>query len=190
VDGRDKPGHDEGYGRACMTSSADPLVSTDWLATHLGDAGVRVLDASFQAAGATPLAHDDFLAAHIPGAVFFDVDAIADPATDLPQYVPDAAQFALMSPRSASPAAIPVVVYDSGSWMAAPRAWWMFPRLRPRVRQSARRRPEEMARRGARDRKWRRHVGAGPFSTHPTFDPPSCAAAARSRTISPPAPSR
>ncbi len=146
-----------------MTSSADPLVSTDWLATHLGDAGVRVLDASFKLPGATPLAHDDFLAAHIPGAVFFDVDAIADPATDLPHMYPDAAQFARDVAALGVSSGDTVVVYDSGSWMAAPRAWWMFLAFGPRVRQSARRRPEEMARRGARDRKWRRHVGAGRF---------------------------
>ncbi|MGB3273793.1 MAG: rhodanese-like domain-containing protein, partial [Xanthobacteraceae bacterium] len=109
-----------------MTSSADPLVSTEWLAAHLGDAGVRVLDASFKLPGTTPLAHDDYLAAHIPGAAFFDVDAIADHATDLPHMYPDAAQFARDVAALGVSSADTVVVYDSGSWMAAPRAWWMF----------------------------------------------------------------
>src|SRR5690606_12592025 len=81
------------FWRACMTSSDDPLVSTEWLAAHLGDAGVRVLDASFKLPGMTPLPRDDYRAAHIPGAAFFDVDAVADQGSDLPHMYPDAAQF-------------------------------------------------------------------------------------------------
>ena len=62
-----------------MTSSThDPLVSTEWLAAHLDDPGVRIVDASFKLPGVTPLPRDDYLRAHIPGAVFFDVDAVSD----------------------------------------------------------------------------------------------------------------
>ncbi len=109
-----------------MTSSDDPLVSTEWLAAHLGDARLRVLDASFKLPGARPAAYDDYLAAHISGAVFFDVDAIADHATDLPHMYPDAAQFARDVAALGVSSGDTVVAYDSGSWMAAPRAWWMF----------------------------------------------------------------
>lgn len=109
-----------------MTSSDDPLVSTEWLAAHLGDARLRVLDASFKLPGMTPLPRDDYRAAHIPGAAFFDVDAIADHGSDLPHMYPDAAQFG----RDVAALGVSnddlVVLYDSGSWMAAPRAWWMF----------------------------------------------------------------
>ncbi len=56
----------------------DPLVSTDWLAAHLDDPHVKIIDASFKMPGVLPLPSDDYLAAHIPGAVFFNVDAIAD----------------------------------------------------------------------------------------------------------------
>ena len=54
-----------------------PLVSTEWLAAHINDANVKILDASFKLPGVLPLPKDDYLASHIPGAVFFDVDAVS-----------------------------------------------------------------------------------------------------------------
>jgi len=109
-----------------MTADEDPLVSTEWLAAHLRDPHVRVIDASFKMPGATPRASEDFRNAHIPGAVFFDVDAVADHTSSLPHMYPAAAQFA----RDVAALGISdddlVVAYDSGSWLAAPRAWWMF----------------------------------------------------------------
>jgi thiosulfate/3-mercaptopyruvate sulfurtransferase len=110
-----------------MTSSTDdPLVSTDWLAAHIGDASVKVIDASFKLPGVLPLPLDDYLAAHIPGAVFFDVDAIADHDDPRPHMFPDAAQFARDISALGISTGDTVVAYDSGGWVAAPRAWWMF----------------------------------------------------------------
>jgi thiosulfate/3-mercaptopyruvate sulfurtransferase len=109
-----------------MTLSDDPLVPTEWLAARLGDARLRVLDASFKLPGASSLTRDDFLAAHIPGAAFFDVDAVADHTSDLPHMYPSAAQFARDIAALGVSTGDTVVLYDSGSWMAAPRAWWMF----------------------------------------------------------------
>ena len=104
----------------------DPLVSTQWLADHIKDANVRVLDATFKLPGVLPLPKDDFLNAHIPGAVFFDVDAVSDHTSDLPHMFPGADQFG----RDVGALGIgnddTVVVYDAGGWVAAPRAWWMF----------------------------------------------------------------
>jgi thiosulfate/3-mercaptopyruvate sulfurtransferase len=108
------------------TPATDPLVSTEWLAAHLGDAGVKVVDASFKMPGVLPLPIDDFLAAHIPGAVFFDVDAVSDRASPLPHMYPDAAQFARDVGALGISSDDTVVVYDSGGWVAAPRVWWMF----------------------------------------------------------------
>ncbi len=109
-----------------MKSTDDPLVSTEWLAAHLGDSHLRVVDASFKMPGVMPRPNEDFPKAHIPGAVFFDVDAVSDHNTSLPHMYPSAEQFA----RDVSALGISdddlVVVYDSGSWLAAPRAWWMF----------------------------------------------------------------
>ncbi|QWG24560.1 3-mercaptopyruvate sulfurtransferase [Bradyrhizobium sediminis] len=109
-----------------MTSPHDPLVSTDWLAAHLGDPKVRVIDASFKMPGVMPLPIDDYLASHIPGAAFFDVDAVSDHSNPLPHMFPDAEQFG----RDVGALGIgnddTVVVYDAGGWVAAPRAWWML----------------------------------------------------------------
>jgi thiosulfate/3-mercaptopyruvate sulfurtransferase len=109
-----------------MTSTDDPLVSTDWLAAHVGDAGVKIIDASYKMPGVLPLPADDYLAAHIPGAVFFNVNTIADPNDPRPHMYPSADRFA----RDVSALGISsddtVVAYDSGAWVAAPRAWWMF----------------------------------------------------------------
>jgi thiosulfate/3-mercaptopyruvate sulfurtransferase len=109
-----------------MTTTDDPLVSTEWLAAHLGDADVKVIDASFKMPGVLPLPVDDYLAAHIPGAVFFDVDAVSDHSSPLPHMYPNAAQFARDVGALGISSDDTVVVYDAGGWVAAPRAWWMF----------------------------------------------------------------
>jgi thiosulfate/3-mercaptopyruvate sulfurtransferase len=109
-----------------MTATDDPLVSTEWLADHLGDPKVKVLDASFKMPGVMPRPADDYLAAHIPGAVFFDVDEVSDHTSTLPHMYPDAAQFARDVAAMGVSSGDTVVVYDAGGWVAAPRAWWMF----------------------------------------------------------------
>ena len=109
-----------------MTNTDDPLATTDWLAAHLNDATVKLVDATFKLPGVLPLPKDDYLAAHIPGAVFFDVDAVSDHDNPLPHMFPSAAQFG----RDVGALGIgnddTVVLYDAGGWVAAPRAWWMF----------------------------------------------------------------
>jgi thiosulfate/3-mercaptopyruvate sulfurtransferase len=111
-----------------MTTSStdDPLVSTDWLAARIDDPRVRIIDASFKLPGVLPLPEDDYLAAHLPGAVFFDVDHIADPNDKRPHMYPDAAQFARDVAALGISNGDTVVAYDSGGWVAAPRAWWML----------------------------------------------------------------
>jgi thiosulfate/3-mercaptopyruvate sulfurtransferase len=109
-----------------MTTTTDPLVSTEWLAAHIGDPNVKVVDASFKMPGVLPLPKDDHLKSHLPGAVFFDVDAVSDHSNPLPHMFPSAEQFG----RDVGGLGIgnddTVVLYDSGGWVAAPRAWWMF----------------------------------------------------------------
>jgi thiosulfate/3-mercaptopyruvate sulfurtransferase len=104
----------------------DPLVTTDWLAAHIDDPTVRIVDASFKLPGVLPLPKDDYLKAHIPGAVFFDVDAVSDDANPLPHMYPDEAGFAREVSALGISSGDTVVAYDSGGWVAAPRAWWMF----------------------------------------------------------------
>jgi thiosulfate/3-mercaptopyruvate sulfurtransferase len=108
------------------TPTDDPLVSTDWLAAHIDDPKVRIIDASFKLPGVLPLPQDDYLKAHIPGAVFFDVDAVSDHADPLPHMYPDEAGFAREVAALGISNGDTVVAYDSGGWVAAPRAWWMF----------------------------------------------------------------
>jgi thiosulfate/3-mercaptopyruvate sulfurtransferase len=104
----------------------DPLVTTGWLAAHLRDPHVRIIDASFAMPGTVPRPVDEYAKAHVPGAVFFDVDAVADRTSSLPHMYPAAEQFA----RDVSALGVSdddlVVAYDSGNWLGAARAWWMF----------------------------------------------------------------
>ena len=72
-----------------MTTTDDPLVSTDWLAAHFGDPKIKIIDASFKMPGILPLPKDDYLASHLPGAVFFDVDAVSDHSNPLPHMFPE-----------------------------------------------------------------------------------------------------
>ncbi|MDF0492478.1 3-mercaptopyruvate sulfurtransferase [Bradyrhizobium yuanmingense] len=109
-----------------MTIATDPLVSTEWLAAHIGDANLKILDASFKLPGVLPLPKDDYLAAHLPGAVFFDVDAVSDHSNPLPHMFPSAEQFGRDVGDLGISNADTVVLYDAGGWVAAPRAWWMF----------------------------------------------------------------
>jgi thiosulfate/3-mercaptopyruvate sulfurtransferase len=108
------------------TADDDPLVSTDWLATRLNDPKVKIIDASYKMPGVRPLPAEDFLTAHLPGAVFFDVNAISDPDDPRPHMYPKAEQFARDVAALGISSDDTIVAYDSGAWVAAPRAWWMF----------------------------------------------------------------
>ena len=109
-----------------MTASDDPLVSTEWLAVRLNDPKVKIIDASFKMPGVTPLSKDDFLRSHIPGAVFFDVDAVSDHDNPLPHMFPSPTQFGRDVGALGIGNGDTVVIYDAGGWVAGPRAWWMF----------------------------------------------------------------
>jgi len=71
-----------------------PLVTTDWLAAHLGAPDIAVLDATLYLPNEGKDARAEFAVAHVPGARFFDINEIADPDTDLPHMVPTAGRFA------------------------------------------------------------------------------------------------
>jgi hypothetical protein len=66
----------------------EALVSSDWLASHLADPHVRVVDSSFKLPGISPTAREDYARGHLPGAVFFDIDDICEPCTSLPHMIP------------------------------------------------------------------------------------------------------
>jgi thiosulfate/3-mercaptopyruvate sulfurtransferase len=106
-------------------AAEDPVVSTAWLAEHLGDAaGVQVVDATLPMVGQAGEGRDSYLAAHIPGAVFFDINAIADPATDLPHMLPSPEGFAEAASALGLRRDATIVVYDAHGIYSAPRVWW------------------------------------------------------------------
>lgn len=107
-------------------TTPDPLVSTEWLAAHIGDANLKVVDATFKMPGILPLPKDDYLASHLPGAVFFDVDAVSDHSNPLPHMFPSAEQFGRDVGALGIANGDTVVLYDSGGWVASARVWWMF----------------------------------------------------------------
>ena len=109
-----------------MTTTNDPLVSTEWLAAHLNDTNVKVLDATFKLPGLLPLPRDEYLAAHVPGAVYFDVDVVSDHSNPLPHMFPSAEQFGRDVGALGVSNGDTVVIVDAGTWVAAPRVWWMF----------------------------------------------------------------
>ncbi len=104
----------------------EALVSTEWLAAHLADPHVRVLDSSFKQPGITPTARQDYDAGHIPGAVFFDIDDVAAPGTSLPHMIPSAERFAAKMAERGIGNDDRVIVYDANGLSSAGRAWWLL----------------------------------------------------------------
>lgn len=104
----------------------ESLVSTEWLAAHLDDPQVRIVDSSFKQPGVTPTARADYDAGHIPGAVFFDIDDVAEPGTALPHMIPSPERFAAKMAERGIGNGDRVVVYDSNGLSSAARAWWLL----------------------------------------------------------------
>lgn len=102
------------------------LVSSAWLADHLSDPNVIVLDASFKLPGAKPTAYEEFTNRHIPSAQFFDVDKVADEKNPLPHMMPSKDKFARAVGALGISNSSMVVIYDTLGLMSAGRAWWMF----------------------------------------------------------------
>lgn len=106
-----------------MTS---PFVTTDWLAEHLHDPDVVVVDASWYMPNAGRDARAEYLESHIPGAVFFGIDEIADRTTDLPHMLPLPEQFGAQVGALGVADTDTIVVYDEPGLYSAARAWWSF----------------------------------------------------------------
>lgn len=106
------------------------IVSTSWLAEHLDDPDVRIVDATYHLPGTNRDAAAEFAEAHIPGAVFFDVDGIAAPESKapggLPHMLPPPELFAERMAALGIGNDSFVVCYDVHGLMSAARAWWML----------------------------------------------------------------
>ncbi len=109
-----------------MTDDPKTLVSTDWLAQHLNDPDLRVLDGSWYLpdAGRDPKA--EYEQGHIPGARFFDIDEIADLRSDLPHMAPPPEKFMSRMRAMGVGDGHQIVVYDGAGLMSAARVWWLF----------------------------------------------------------------
>jgi thiosulfate/3-mercaptopyruvate sulfurtransferase len=104
----------------------EALVDTEWLAAHIDDPRIRVVDSSFKLPGITPTAREDYGRGHIPGAVFFDIDDIAEPGTSLPHMIPSPELFARKMEGLGVGDDDRVIVYDGAGLSSAGRAWWML----------------------------------------------------------------
>ncbi len=99
-----------------------PLVSAAWLADHLDE--VQVVDATWFMPDAGRTGAQSYAEGHIPGAVFFDIDAISDKSTNLPHMLATPEAFAQAAGALGLRRDAPVVVYDAHGIFSAPRAWW------------------------------------------------------------------
>ena len=102
------------------------LVETDWLASHLDAPDLVILDASMHLPTTKRNARAEYLDAHIPGALFFDIDDIADETSSLPHMMPSPTKFASRMKKMGVGDGMHIVAYDSEGLYSAARAWWMF----------------------------------------------------------------
>ncbi|TMM52773.1 3-mercaptopyruvate sulfurtransferase [Sulfitobacter sabulilitoris] len=109
-----------------MADDPKTLVSTDWLAKHLKDPDLRLLDASWYLPDANRDAKAEYDAAHIPGARFFDIDDISDHRSDLPHMAPPVEKFMSRLRAMGVGDGHQVVVYDGAGLLSAARVWWLF----------------------------------------------------------------
>lgn len=108
------------------TDDPRTLVSTDWLAAHLHDPDLRIIDGSWHMEATGRDAHAEYMAAHIPGARFFDIDAIADTRSPLPHMAPQPEMFVSRLRAMGIGDGHQVVVYDNSDVRSAARVWWTF----------------------------------------------------------------
>lgn len=126
-----RPGRAKPPKRSPRVGVPATLVSTEWLAAQLsrpqsGGSRVRVLDGTWHMPHLERDPRREFEEAHIPGAAFFDIDAIADRTTSLPHMLPSAAQFSRQAGELGISNRDLVVIYDVRGVVSAARVWWTF----------------------------------------------------------------
>ena len=104
----------------------ESLVSTDWLAQHLGESDLVVVDSSWHMPASGRNGRADFLEAHIPGARFLDIDELSDRSNPAPHMLPTAADFGQAMVRLGVGSDDRVVVYDNSPIRTAARGWFML----------------------------------------------------------------
>ena len=108
-------------------ANPEALVSTGWLAEHLGDPDLRVLDCTWHHTSTNLDGRTQYRGRHVPGSVHFDIDHVADKSNPLPHMLPSAADFAKKVGLLGIGEGDRIVVYDRlCGGAAAARVWWMF----------------------------------------------------------------
>jgi thiosulfate/3-mercaptopyruvate sulfurtransferase len=102
------------------------IKSTEWLAGELGKPDVVIVDGSYYLPTQNRDARAEYVAAHVPGAVFFDINAVADHSTELPHMLPGPDQFGAAAGDLGISEKDTIVVYDGSGLYSAPRVWWTF----------------------------------------------------------------
>lgn len=108
--------------------STSYFVAADWLIEHRNDPLIQVIDARMAPAGQEHLRDmaAEYRAGHLPGAVFFDIEALSDHTTPLPHMLPRPEAFAVAMRELGISRDKHLVIYDEGNLFSAPRAWWML----------------------------------------------------------------
>ena len=109
-----------------MSDDPKTLVSTNWLAAHLGDPDLRIFDASWYLPAMNRNGKVEYDKAHIPGARFFDIDEISDLRSEMPHTVPPVEKFISRMRAMGVGDGHQVVVYDGMGMFSAARVWWLF----------------------------------------------------------------
>lgn len=109
-----------------MRDDPKTLVSTEWLAAHLKDPDLRVLDGSWYLPQEERDAKAEYDTGHIPNARFFDIDDISDHRSELPHMVPPVEKFMSRLRSMGVGDGHQVVVYDGAGLKSAARVWWLF----------------------------------------------------------------
>jgi len=104
----------------------DSLVSTEWLAGHLGDPALVIVDASWHMPASGRSGRGEYLEAHIPGARFLDIDEVSDKASPAPHMLPNAEDFSAAMARLGIGRGDRIVVYDNSPTRTAARGWFML----------------------------------------------------------------
>ncbi len=104
----------------------DPLVSVAWLAERLHAPDIRIIDATWFLPTDGRDARAEYAAKRIPGALFFDIDDIADTASPLPHMLPSPEKFASRMRKMGVGDGVRLVVYDAHGIFSSARVWWMF----------------------------------------------------------------
>lgn len=103
------------------------FVAADWLAEHIDDPEIQIIDARMAPPGQEERdLNAEYQAGHIPGAVFFDIEALSDHTSPLPHMMPRAEAFAVAMRELGVSSDKHLVIYDEGNLFSAPRAWWML----------------------------------------------------------------